>query len=199
MIIHNVEQGTNDWLKLRLGKFTASNFATLFMKPETQGYNNLINQIVFERLTGELPETFSNGWMDRGKELEPIAREAYELLTFNMVKQVGFVEMDEWVGCSPDGFIDNDGQLEIKCPKFSTLINYHLSENPEADYKYQIQGQLAITGREWCDYFVYHPKLKPILKRIYPDTKIITILMVRLNEAIELVKERIERIKNGSI
>lgn len=194
MIIHDVEQGTTEWLRLRMGKFTASNFATLFMKPETQGYNNLINQIVFERLTGELPETYSNGWMDRGKELEPYAREAYEFLTFNMVKQVGFVEQDEWVGCSPDGLIDSDGILEIKCPKFSTLISYHLSDNPENDYRYQIQGQLAITQRQWCDYFVYHPKLKPILKRIYPDEKIITSLMVKLNEAIELVKERIEKI-----
>ena len=83
MIVHNVKQNTEEWMKLRMGKFTSSSFGDLFMKKTTAGYQNAINKVVFERLTGETPESFSNKWTDRGHELEPLAREAYELRTFN--------------------------------------------------------------------------------------------------------------------
>jgi hypothetical protein len=97
MTIHNVQQGTDEWLALRRGKFTASTFYDLFLKPETKTYQDAINRVVFERLTGESPESFQNEWMKRGNELEPQAIEAYELQTFSKVERVGFCEFSEWV------------------------------------------------------------------------------------------------------
>ena len=152
-----------------MGKFTSSMFADLFMAKSTSGYKSAINRVVFERLTGEVPESFSNKATDRGHELEPIAREDYELRTFNKVKLVGFVEMNEWVGASPDGLIGDDGSFQAKCPFGGTLIDYYLKDEIPSDYMYQMQGELLITCRKWVDYYCYHPKLRPILKRVYRD------------------------------
>jgi len=192
MIIHNVEQGTDEWKEVRAGKFTSSTFGKLFMSPSTKGYNDLINQIVYERITGESPESFTNQWMERGTELEPEAREAYELQTFNKVHQVGFVELNEWVGGSPDGLVDEDGMIEIKCPKSSTLIDYALSNKVPKDYEWQMQGNLYVTGRAWCDFWVYHPKLNPLFIKVGRDEKKIKELEAQLEVAIEKAKERIQ-------
>jgi len=194
MIIHDVTQGTPEWDAVRLGKFTASKFSDLFMKPELKGYQGLINQVVFERLTGEKPESFSSAWMDRGKELESQARHSYELQTFRKVQQVGFVEMDEWAGCSPDGFVGTEGTVEIKCPKWSTLIDYHLTGKIPTEYYWQIQGGLYITGRAWCDFYVWHPKLKPLLTRVEPVLGSFEMLKIQLDKAIDMAKTRIKRI-----
>lgn len=195
MIIHEMEQGTQEWLNVRLGKFTASTFGDLFMAKSTKGYNNLINRVAFERLTGEQAESFSNAWTDRGTELEPEAREAYENLTFRKVRQVGFIELDEWTGCSPDGLIGDDGLLSIKCPKFSTLMDYHLSGKIPPEYLWQMYGELLITGRKWEDFFVYHPRLKPILRRVERDEKAMLELAGKIGEAIVDAKKRMEAIR----
>ena len=192
MIIHDFQQGTDEWRETRIGKFTSSTFGKLFMSPSTKGYNDLINQIVYERITGESPESFSNQWMERGTELEPEARQAYELQTFNKVHQVGFVELNEWVGGSPDGLIDEDGMIEIKCPKSSTLIDYALSDKVPKDYEWQMQGNLYVTGRAWCDFWVYHPKLNPLFIKVERDEKKIKELEAQLEIAIEKAKERIQ-------
>lgn len=194
IIIHEVIQGTPEWHEVRKGHFTASRFGDLFMTKSTKTYNNLINDIVFERITGEIPESFSNGWTERGKELEPEARDSYEFLTFNKVHQVGFIELNEWIGCSPDGLIGDKGDISIKCPKYSTAIEYMLNDKIPKDYDWQMQGELYITGREWCDYFVYHPKLNPLKIRVYRDEKKIDELKVELNTAIETAKLRIKKL-----
>ena len=195
MIIHNFEQGTPEWLACRADKFTASNFVDLFAKETTQAYQNLINNVVYGKLTGEAPETYQNEYMIRGSELEPFAREAYELETFNKVNQVGFIELNEWIGYSPDGLISEDGLIEIKCPKHSTLIEYHLSGQMPTKYYWQMQGGMYVTGRQWCDYYVWHPKLKPLLKRVERNEDDILKLESKLNEVIEIAKQRIEKLK----
>lgn len=192
MIIYdNIEQGSLEWIALRCGKFTASTFSDLFMGKTTKGYNEAINKIVFERLTGEVPESYKNEYMERGTELEPIARQTYELETFNKVKQVGFIELDEWVGCSPDGLVGIDGHLEIKVPKWNTLINYILDDIIPKDYMIQMQGQLYISGRQWCDFYVWHPKFKSMLRRVPRDEKMIVDIQNKIKEAIEEAKIRI--------
>ena len=163
-LYYDVIQGTDEWNALRLGKFTASCFSDLFAKDTTIAYQGLINKVVYERLTGEIPESYSNDYMARGSELEAQARQAYELETFNKIKEVGFIEISEWVGCSPDGLIGKDGLVEIKCPKWSTLIDYHLSGKIPSNYMYQMQGQLYVSERQWCDFYVWHPKFKPLLR-----------------------------------
>jgi predicted phage-related endonuclease len=194
-IYEDIIQGSPEWLALRLGKFTASTFSDLFMKETTAGFNDAINKVVFERLTGESPESFVNEYMRRGSELEPIAREAYEMQTFNKVKQVGFVELTEFIGSSPDGLVGEDGLLEIKIPKFSTLIDYKLTGNIPSNYMWQMQGNLWITEREWCDFFVWHPKMEPLLKRVYRDNMKIGELKLKVGNCIELVKERLEKLQ----
>lgn len=196
MIVHEVKQGTAEWLALRAGKFTASNFATLFMGKSTKGYNDLINTVVYERLTGNVPESYENEWMKRGKELEPAARLKYELETFDKVTEVGFVEQDEWVGCSPDGLVGEDGMIQIKCPKYNTFINYCLNNNlPVNEYSYQVQGEMMVTGRRWSDLFIYNETMKPLVLRIQRDEEIIARIKAELKTAINLAQERIKTIK----
>lgn len=195
MIIHNCGQGTDAWLCLKAGKFTASTFSDLFAKETTQAYQGAINDVVYGKLTGEPVESYTNDIMKRGSELEPFAREQYELETFNKVNQVGFIELNEWVGYSPDGLIGEDGLIEIKAPKHSTLIEAHLSQKIPTKYYWQMLGGLYVTGRLWCDYYVYHPKLKPLLIRVERNESDIKLLEEKLNEVIEIAKQRIEKLK----
>jgi putative phage-type endonuclease len=194
MIIHDVKQGSPEWDALRRGRFTASTFGDLFMKESTKGYQEAINKVVFERISGESPETYSNDFMKRGTELEPIARQSYELETFNRVSMVGFIEHDEWIGGSPDGLIEDSGTLEIKCPKWNTLIGYILDNEIPKDYMYQMQGNLFVSERQWCDFYVWHPKFTPMLRRVNRDEKIISEIQEKLKIAIEEVKQRINKI-----
>ena len=194
MKIYNVAQNTPEWLELRRGKFTASNFASLFMAKTTKGYQEVINNIVFERLTGEIPESFSNGWMERGKELEPLAIEAYQFQTFKAVSRVGFVELDEWIGCSPDGFVGTDGMIQVKCPKYSTLIEYILDGSVPKSYQIQMQGEMWVSERAWSDFYVYHPKLSPLLIRVNRDEKLIKEIQSKIAEAKGEAEKRMTKI-----
>ena len=199
MKFYDVDQNSDEWLALRLGKFTASTFGDLFMAKSTAGYKKAIRKIVYERLTGESPESFKNDWMDRGHELEPLAREAYELMNFSKVQNGGFFEYNDWIGASPDGLVDDDGQIEIKSPAYNTLIDYILSGKLPNEYLYQVQGQLLVTGRKWCDFIAYHPKLPLVVVRVEPDKEIIKSIKAELKTAIETAKDMIETIKQKQI
>jgi hypothetical protein len=166
------------------------------MGKKTKGYQDCVNTVVYERLTGDIPESYSNEWMQRGNDLEAEARTMYELETFNKVHIVGFVESDEWIGCSPDGLIGDKGLLQIKCPKYNTFINYALFHKAVEDYIIQCQGELLVTERNWNDLFIYHPKLQPLVYRIKRDEEIIKGIDTELKIAIELAKERIKTIKD---
>jgi len=191
MTVHLMEQGTPEWLAVRLGKFTASNAAKLMSGKDTAGYQECVNRVVYERITGESPETFKSAAMQRGNELEPIAREAYIERSFNEVLTVGFVERDEWTGWSPDGLVGVGGACEIKCPLFSTLINSIIKGTVPSEYQWQIQFGLMVSGRAWCDYFSYHPKMKPLLVRVNRDAAKIVQIEERLAESITLAKQRL--------
>ena len=196
MIFHDVEQNSEAWMELKRGKFSSSTFGDLFMAKNTAGYRNAIYRVVFERLTGETPESFSGNWMERGHEFEPEAREKYELLAFNKVLSGGFAELNEWVGCSPDGWVENGERLlEIKCPKYSTQIDYLIEKKLPKIYEKQVQGQLYVTGAEWCDFMCYHPKLKPLIIRVERDEEMIKEIEDKLNESIEKAKQLIKLLK----
>lgn len=188
----DIEQNTDEWMNLRMGKFTASMFSDLMGSKNTLTYQKAINKVVFEILTNEVPENFTSGYMERGHELEPLAKELYSMMTFNDVSNGGFFSYGNYIGASPDGLIDDDGLLEIKSPSFNTMINYLLRKSLPIEYKYQVQGQLFVTNRKWCDFMAYHPKLKPLIIRVERDEDIITDIQTRLNEAIETVINRIK-------
>lgn len=196
MKYYDIEQNSEDWLALRLGKFTASTFSDLFMKKETAGYKKAIRKVVYERLTGESPESFSNDYMERGHEIEPLAREAYEIKTFNTVTNGGFFEYNEWVGASPDGLIGEDGLLEIKSPAYNTIIDYLLDKRLPAQYVHQVQGQLLVTGRKWCHFVAYHPKLPVVLIEVLPNPIIQEQIKAAIEAAVKEADEMINRIKN---
>lgn len=192
---HLVEQGSEVWFELRMGRFTASTFKDLFSAKTTAGYQKAIYSVVFERLTGESPENFQSDYMKRGNELEPLAREAYELEKFVDVEDGGFWTLGDWIGASPDGLVGDDGLLEIKCPAFNTMIGYLLKGTLPTTYKWQVQGQLYVTDRKWCDFMAYHPKLKTMILRIERDEKMIKDLEATLEKSIAEAKDVIEKLK----
>lgn len=161
----DVEQCSPEWFQMRLGKITASKISDVMAKlkggGEAAGVKNYRAALVVERLTGEREETFCNGAMQRGTELEPMARECYEYLKGVSVEQVAFVDHPTvpMSGASPDGTINDDGLLEIKCPNTATHIEYLLGGRPPAQYIPQMMWQLACTGRLYCDFVSYDPRL----------------------------------------
>ena len=195
MIWHDVEQNTDEWMGLRLGKFTASSFKDLFAAKTTATYQKAIKKVAYERLTGESPESFKSAYMDRGHEMEPLAKEAYEMETFNDVQEPGFFELNEWVGASPDGLIGEDGLWENKAPAYNTMIDYLIKGTVPSIYIKQIQGQMWVADRKWCDFMCYHPKLKSLIIRVERDETIISELKAKIEESIIEVKNIINKIK----
>lgn len=194
-IFHDIEQNTPEWQALRSKKFTASMFSDLFMGKSTLGYKKAILKVVYERLTDESPETFSNFWTDRGHELEPEAIEYYERQTFTKVRPGGFFELNEWVGCSPDGLVGSDGLLECKSPAWSTMMGALMGDKKVIEeYDTQVQGQLMVTGRAWCDLLFYHPKLKPVIIRINADKEKHEAIEKELKTAIASAESILEKL-----
>jgi hypothetical protein len=193
----DIEQNSEEWDSLRLGKFTASTFSDLFMDKKTAGYRNAIIKVAFERVTGECEEHYTNKWMERGHEKEPFARENYELLTFNSLENGGFYEFNEWVGASPDAKITRqNGGCEFKCPSFQVYNEYLETQRLPKSYFWQIHGQLLCTGWDFIDYMPYSsPKLKQILIRVERDEAVLNQLKDQLSMCIEEVKILIDRIK----
>jgi hypothetical protein len=197
MIHYAIDQNSEEWLALRVGKFTASTFSDLFMDKKTAGYQKAIIKVAYERVTGESEESYSNKWMQRGHEKEPFARENYELQTFNSVEDAGFFEYDDFTGASPDAkIIGLNGGCEFKCPSFQVYNEYLETGRIPKSYFWQIHGQLLCTGWDFIDYMPYSsPKLKQILIRVERDEKTLELLKSKLNECIEEVKILIERIQ----
>jgi hypothetical protein len=153
-------------------------------------------QLAAERLTGEKQETYTNGDMERGKELEQEAREYYEELNSCIVQQIGFAKLNDDTGASPDGLIDNDGTIEIKCPKTTTHLDTILSDSIDTRYIPQIQGQLWVLDRKWCDFISYDPRVKdmPIfIKRVYRDETYISNLKSEVEIFAEQLKDMVEQ------
>ena len=191
---YKIQQNTEEWMQLRSGKFTASMFKDLFSAKTTQAYQKAIYKAVFEKLTGEQPESFSNDYMQRGHELEPVAIEKYEMETFNTVEEPGFFELNEWVGASPDGLVGTDGLIEIKCPAYNTMIDYLLTGKVPSQYKWQVQGQLYVTGRKWCDFMAFHPKLKTLIIRVERDDKMIDELAQQIELCVQEAEDIIKKL-----
>jgi hypothetical protein len=157
-----------------------------------------MRKLLAERLTGLPQVTYSNANMDRGTELEPEARKYYADLNGCTVVQVGFIEISEDVGVSPDGLIGDDGGLEIKCPLPSTHISYILGDREIACYRPQVQGCMWATGRKWIDFVSYCPDIKdrPIWTfRVARDEKFIAELEVKVGKFVTEMKSQLARIQ----
>ena len=195
MIIVNVEQGSEAWHELRLGRVTGTRFKALMAGESTSTYKDLVTDLAGEIITQTGEETYNNAIMDRGKDLEPEARDLYSEM-FGEVREVGMVLRDEedplheWIGVSPDGL--GDGGLEIKCPLRKTHINYIRKNKLPAEYRWQVQGQLYVTGLPYCDFMSYYPGMKPFIVRVFPDDADHNAITERLGITIERVNELIK-------
>ena len=162
--MNNIIQGTDEWKQMRCGKITASRIADVLAtikSGEAASRKNYRTQLVCERLTGLVEESFTNSHMERGTALEPFARDAYELLTGSIVEQVAFVDhpVIAMSGASPDGLVGSDGLIEIKCPTRANHIDYILGKEPPSKYKPQMAWQKLCTGRKWIDFVSYCPEM----------------------------------------
>ena len=159
-----MEQRTEEWFAARLGKVTASRVADVIAKTKS-GYSasraNYMAELVCERLTGSKGDSFQNAAMVWGTNTEPMARATYESRTGELVEEVGFVlhATIKEAGCSPDGLVGDDGLIEIKCPNTATHIETLLSKQAPSKYITQMQWQMACTGRKWCDFVSYDPRM----------------------------------------
>jgi putative phage-type endonuclease len=177
---HDVEQRTEAWKRARLGKLTASRIADATARIKSgwgASRDNLMATLVCERLTGQSAEGYTNAAMLWGIDHEPEARSAYEFELGVVVREVGFIDHPTipMSGASPDGMIGDDGLLELKCPETKGHIEVLLSKKIPEKYIKQIQWQLACTGRQWCDFATYDPRMPQELQlwvlRVMRDDK----------------------------
>ena len=159
-----MKQGTDEWRNARLGKVTASRIADIMGKTKTghaASRKNYMAQLICERLTGKAEEGFKSAPMQRGNDLEPVARAVYIIETGRDVEETGMIEHPTIAmsGASPDGLVGPDGLIEIKCPNTATHLEFAVTNQPKPEYMLQMLWQMACTGRQWCDFVSYDPRL----------------------------------------
>lgn len=186
-----MDQQSEEWFAARLGRVTASRVADVIARTKTgpsASRANYMAELVAERLTGARSETFTNAAMAWGTDNEPEARLAYEFRTDVTVEQVGFIPHPsiEMSGASPDGIVATDGLVEFKCPNTATHIETLLTGTIPGKYETQMLWQMACTGRAWCDFASFDPRLpeemRLFVKRFDRDDK-------RIAEMEEQVRE----------
>ena len=197
------EQRTNEWFAARLGKVTASRIADVTAKTKTgwgAGRKNYMAELVAERLTGTRNEGFTNAAMQWGTDTEPDAVAAYEFYQCATVEPVGFVDHPaiSMTGASPDGLVGDDGLIEIKCPNTSTHLDTILTGNIDGKYIKQMQWQMACTGRKWCDFASYDPRLPEHLRlwtnRVSRDDAMITDLETMVRDFLSELETLIDKL-----
>ena len=193
-------QGSDEWLAARVGKVTASRIADLTAKTKSgwgAGRKNYMAELIAERLTGAAANNFTNSAMQWGTETEPLARSAYEFETDLDVVEVGLVSHPtiKNSAASPDGLVNEDGGVEIKCPNTATHIDTLLNEKIPDKYIKQMQWQMACTGRRWCDFVSFDPRLGArlslFIKRVARDDKLIIELEMAVVAFIQEMEQKI--------
>lgn len=194
-LYEEVAQGSKEWFDLRLGKLTGSDAQAI--ATAGKGLETLVFEKVAERMTGKMKPQYTNDDMARGNELEALARSSYELESGLQVKKVGFMELDEYVGSSPDGLINEDGMVEIKCKNDALFAKYMYEGKIESAHNLQIQMNLYISGREWCDYVIFNenfPKTT-IITRIAKNEADIAKIKVGIAQGIAMMNTILSKIK----
>lgn len=172
--IFTCDQGTEQWLACRLGIATASQFATVMAKGKAGGESvtrrKYMLSLIGERLTGKPMYKFTNDHTERGHEMEAEARDLYAMVADVEPVKVGFLKRhDLECGASPDSLVGETGLLEIKTKLAHLQIEVLLSESVPSEHVAQIQGQLWVSGREWCEFISYWPGLPLFRKRVHRD------------------------------
>lgn len=177
-----IGQGTSEWLAERLGKATASRIGDIMAKTKSRpsaSRQNYAAELIAERLTGNGGDFYINAAMQRGTDLEPDARDAYAFESGHTVEQVGFIPHPTIAmsGASPDGLVGDVGLVEIKCPSTAKHIDTLTGGSIDGKYHNQMQWQMACTGRAWCDFVSYDPRLPVEMqlatRRVHRDDEMI--------------------------
>lgn len=195
----DIEQQTPEWYAAKLGMFSGSSFHIFLGDSKTKD-EKLWELVAERRYQDSDAEEFLGFYTERGKDLEHEARRVYQVVNEVEVDQVGLVEDCEyfpgWVVCSPDGLVGDDGIIEIKCLVAKYVIAY--TEGKYADdyyirpeYKTQVQFNLMVTQRKWCDFVYYHPRVGIRVKRIYRDEEYIDKIKQALADNIKKIEERL--------
>jgi len=200
-----IEQRTEEWFKQRLGKVTASKIADVIAKTKSgpsASRENYSTQLTLERLTGQQAEFYTNAAMEWGTATEPQARIAYELYREVFVDEIGFIDHPTIAmsGASPDGFVGEDGLVEIKCPESKTQMETLLNQKVPNKYQPQMQWQMACTGRKWCDFVSFDPRmpenLQIFVQRVERNDVYIKMLEEEVRVFLEEINQKVEILRN---
>lgn len=196
-------QGSDAWKALRLGKATASRIADVVAKTKT-GWGasraNYMAELIAERLTGNAAESYTNAAMAWGAEKEPEALAAYEFLTNVEIERVAFVPHPTIAmsGASPDG-LAGEGLIEVKCPNTATHLETLLGDGVPAKYITQMQWQMACTGRPWCDFCSYDPRLpeemRLFVRRVQRDNVMIGDLEIAVGVFLAEITDKVAALR----
>lgn len=199
--IHTMEQKSTEWFAIK-DEFPFSSSHAQAIGNSGKGLKTYILKSVSKKFSKEKKESFINNHIDRGNELEEYARKTYELETGNKVIEVGFITNDkyEMAGASTDGLVGEDGIIEIKCfnntKHFKAILDYKKtgSFEIESGYIWQVQMELLITEREWCDFVIYNPNYEQelLIQRIYPDEEKQQKLVEGIKKGVEIYRNLIE-------
>jgi hypothetical protein len=196
--IHNVEQNSEEWARLRLGIPPASCFSTVLAKGKDGGASTTrrtyLMKLAGEVLTAEPAENYANGHMQRGHEMEGSARDLYAFTRDVEPEQIGFIT-NHGAGCSPDALVGDNGLLEIKSKLPHLHIEALLRDGIPPEHKAQCQGQLWIAEREWLDLTIYWPKLPLIVRRVYRDEPYIQSLASSIAAFNDELAQMVERVR----
>jgi hypothetical protein len=173
------EQNSPEWIAARLGIPTASRFVDVLAQGKgsnpSKTRRTYMMKLLGERLTGEQMYSYENDHMERGRAMEDEARQLYVFARETEVQKVGFIR-SEWgtgacyaAGCSPDSLIGDKGLLEIKTKLPHLQLEALLDKQLPSEHRAQVQGQLWVAEREWCDFVSYWPKLPPLIIRVERD------------------------------
>lgn len=195
MQIHrDIEQGTPEWLALRLGLITCSEIKTI--RADGVGAQSYVNSLAYERITGESSSVFSgNEWTERGHELETVARDMYEIKTGLTVEEVAFIT-NHGFGYSPDGLVANNGAIEIKAKQPKDQIAILRSNEIPKEHLDQLDGGLLCADLYFIDFVAYCPNLPIFIKRVYREERKAQIeklnaLVIKYNAQIDEVVKQI--------
>jgi putative phage-type endonuclease len=199
-----MEQRTDEWFAARLGKVTASRVSDVMAKTKSgpsASRANFMAELICERLTGQRQEGFTNAAMQWGNDTEPQARAAYEFMTDAVVVETGLClhpTIDDF-GASPDGLVGDVGLLEIKCPNSAAHIETLLSGEAPAKYNTQMQAQMACTGRAWCDFVSFDPRLPAdmqlLIKRVHRDEAFIATMEAEVSAFLTELTQKLDALR----
>jgi len=197
-----MKQRTQEWHEARRGKITGSRFKDV-LSARGNTRINYMRELLLERKTGIVSESYSNEAMEWGIATEPQARKYYEEYTGDKVTEVGFIQhpqelFHDWVGVSPDGLIEPSGGIEIKCPDTSTHLDYIAKNKLPSQYIAQVQGNIWVCGKEWWDFVSFDPRVEkePFwMIKVNRDEEYIKKLAIAIDE---FIQELVEMEKNST-